>query len=510
MANKSGSLETRILVYAPIGKDAQLASKILDGAGMACTACRDASELSAELDKGVGVVLTVEEALAAGALAPLAQFVSRQPTWSDIPIVVLTHTGADSAGLDAAVERLGNLTLLERPVRTTTLISTIRSSLRARTRQYQVREADRRKDEFLASLGHELRNPLAPIRTSMAILKRMYPAAYGVTQVREVVERQVTHLTRLVDDLLDVARITSGKVELQCERIALSAIISHAVEICMPLLESSHHKIDVSYPPEPILLHADPVRLVQSLANILANAAKYTLKPDRIFFKARIENGNVIFSIKDPGIGLNQDSLLRIFDMFTQSDSTPGRVMGGLGIGLSLAKRFTEMHGGTIHAKSAGLCQGSEFVLTLPIVVDALSTDSASRHSIENEIFRARNRQVLVVDDNRDGADMLHRLFEADGFTVTTAYDGHEAVETVKRIQPDIVVMDIGMPGMDGYEAVRLIRLQPGGADILMIALTGWGQESTRQLAAEAGFDHHLVKPVDFDALKNFLENALG
>jgi signal transduction histidine kinase/CheY-like chemotaxis protein len=509
MRSKDNNLGLRILIYAPVGKDAQIAGKVLAAADVESFICSDFHEVLRELDRGAGAILTVEEALATGAFRPLAQYVSQQPTWSDIPIVVMTHHGADSAELDDVIKTLGNITLLERPLRTTTLISAVRSALRGRVRQYQVKEADQRKDEFLASLSHELRNPLGPIRTSMLILKRMYPAAYAVTQVREVVERQVTHLTRLVDDLLDVARITSGKVVLQRERMVLSAAIAHAVEICSPQLEKSQHRLDISQPSGEILLDADPVRLVQSLSNILANAIKYTLKPGTIFFKTRVEGDNVIFSIKDSGIGMDENSVTKIFDMFTQGNPVQGQALGGLGIGLSLAKRFTEMHGGTISVNSDGIGYGSEFTLTMPIVISADTvTESEFPHQMEGETIAAGNRQVVVVDDNRDGADMLQRLFEADGFSVVTAYDGHEAVETVKRSRPDIVVMDIGMPGMDGYEAVRRIRQQPGGKNILMIALTGWGQEDARRLAAEAGFDHHMVKPVDFDQLKSFLERA--
>jgi signal transduction histidine kinase len=509
MTDKAGNLERRILIYAPVGKDAQMASKVLEAAGIESSICRNLSELLAELEQGAGAVLTVEEALATSALTPLGQYVSRQPTWSDIPILVLTQHGADSVGLDDAVEKLGNLTLLERPVRTAALISAVRSALRARVRQYQVREADQRKDEFLASLGHELRNPLAPIRNSMQVLKSMYPAAYSITQIHEVVERQVTYLTRLVDDLLDVARITSGKVVLQRERIMLSAVIAHSVEICSPLLESSQHKIDVLQPSQDVVLDADPVRLVQSLSNVLANAIKYTVNPGTIFFGARVEKENVVFSIKDAGIGLEQASLSQIFDMFAQGSPAPGRALGGLGIGLSLAKRFTEMHGGSIYAKSDGLGHGSEFVLTLPAVVEEQSiADSGLRRPAADKGIAAGNRRVLVVDDNRDGADMLGMALEADGFTVAIAYDGSEAVEAVQKSRPDIILMDIGMPGMDGYEAIRHIRRQSGGKDILMIALTGWGQEGAKRLVAEAGFDHHLIKPVDFHVLKNLLAHA--
>ncbi|CAN5352704.1 hypothetical protein BH11PSE11_BH11PSE11_22210 [soil metagenome] len=499
-----------ILVYIPGGKDAQIAAQVLEAAGIVACVCADHGQLMSEIESGAGALITVEEALTPGLLATLGQYVAGQATWSDLPILVMTYQGADSVGLDDTVRVLGNVTLLERPVRTAALTSAVRSALRARTRQYQVREADRRKDEFLASLGHELRNPLGPIRTSMLVLKRMYPGAASVTQVRETVERQVSHLTRLVDDLLDVARITSGKVELQRESIALAGVVTHAVEICMPLLQAGEHKIEIVQPEEKILLDADPVRLVQSLANVIANAVKYTLEPSTIHLRVSVADKTVTFSVRDSGIGMEADSLSRIFDMFVQNNPVPGRILGGLGIGLSLARQFTEMHGGSIRAKSDGLGKGSEIILELPVVIPCPSGKNAGPHAIAEESIKAHNRKVLVVDDNHDGADILQLLLQADGFSATTAYDGLQAVETVKRSQPDIVVMDIGMPGMDGYEAARHIRSQPGGENILMIALTGWGQESARQLTAEAGFDHHMVKPVNFDVLKNFLDHASG
>lgn len=487
-----------------------MASTVLAGTGITPCACEDFPALLREIEIGAGAVLIVEEALNESALAQLGERIARQPSWSDLPILVLTRNGADSAGVNRALEMLGNVTLLERPVRTATLISTLRFALRARIKQYHVREGNRRKDEFLASLSHELRNPLAPIRTSMHILKRMYPAASGVTQLREVVERQVSHLARLVDDLLDVARITSGKVELQRERVALSVIIANVQEIVAPQVESSRHRFDVVQPRLRIMLDADPVRLVQSLANVISNALKYTPPPGRVLLDVQVKNENVIFTVKDNGIGMEASMLSHIFEMFAQIPGASGRSSGGLGIGLSLAKQFTEMHGGVIEAKSAGPGQGSEFIFTLPIVAPPDNPeDDGFQRRVEDRGISARNRQVVVVDDNRDGADMLHRLFEADGFTVLTAYDGVEAVETVGKCHPDIVVMDIGMPGMDGYEAVRRIRQQPGGKDILIIALTGWGQEETRRLAQEAGFDHHMVKPVDFDVLKNFLDQHI-
>jgi len=505
MPTELHALETRVLLHAPTGRDAQLAQRVLASGGIVCFICNTVQDVLAELDRGAGALLAQEETLTPGALRLLGAWVARQPHWSDIPILVVTHQGADSPGLQTVMETLRNLTLLERPVRTRALITSVKSALNARMRQYQAREAEQRKDEFLASLAHELRNPLAPIRTSMSVLSLMYPAASGVSKVCDVVERQIAHLTRLVDDLLDVARITSGKIELQREPVALSAIISHAMEICAPLLEGKPHVIDLTQPKEDVMLDADPVRLVQSLANILGNAIKFTPSLGKILLAAEVHGGEVSFRIRDNGIGLAPDATARIFEMFGQGMPPEARSqgLGGLGIGLSLAKRFVEMHGGTITAASAGPGAGSEFIMTLPVVTgEAAVPEPVTVLSPSN----AANRRVLVVDDNRDGADMLQQLLEADGFTVDTAYNGADALEAAEARLPDIVVMDIGMPGMDGYEAVRRLRALPGGKDILIIAVTGWGQDSAKQQARDAGFDHHLVKPVTFNEIREFLE----
>lgn len=501
-------MEHRILIYAPGGKDAYIASQVISSAGVASFVCGSYAELLAEIGKGCGAVLTVEETFIDNPLSGLENIVANQPTWSDLPILLMTYQGADSIGIDNAVRALGNLNLLERPVRTATLVSAVRSALRARTRQYQVREADQRKDEFLASLGHELRNPLGPIRTSMQVLGRMYPASYGVIELREVVERQVAHLTRLVDDLLDVARITNGKVELKRERVTLESVIVNALEISTPILNKFDQTIDIDQPQKEVLLDADHVRLVQSLGNILSNAAKYSVKPGKVCLKATVQGNTIALSVRDCGIGLAKESLSTIFELFTQNAPAPGRILDGLGIGLSLAKQFTEMHGGTIEAKSEGIGKGSEFILTLPIVVTDAKPSTANDQRAGNDLSPSESRRILFVDDNRDGADVLRLLFESDGFMASTAYNGMEAIEAVQRTTPDVIVMDIGMPGMDGYEAARQIRSQPAGKDILMIALTGWGQESARQLTGEAGFDHHMVKPVNFAALKKLLNPA--
>jgi signal transduction histidine kinase len=369
-------------------------------------------------------------------------------------------------------------------------------------------DADRRKDEFLATLAHELRNPLAPIRTSMQILKRANLNQTTVAELRCVVERQITHLARLIDDLMDVARITSGKVHLRYEYVALTAIISQAVEVCQPLLDASGHTLEVSVPTAPVMLHVDPVRLVQILANILGNASKYTPDPGQISLEVRVEDDTVIFVVTDPGIGIEAALLSKIFGKFTQLDPAPGGAHSGLGIGLSLAKQFAEMHGGTIQPASGGLRQGSQFVVKMPVVVVGMDAASPISDQPAPKETVSPPHHVLVVDDNGDGADMMQLLLEADGFSAVAAYSGADAVEMVKKRKPSVVLMDLGMPGMDGYEAVRLIRQQPGGADILAIALTGWDQDDTVRRVSEAGFDHHLVKPVEYDKLRDLLQKS--
>lgn len=495
-------MEQRIVICAPTGQDAVLAQKVFASEGIDSVVCCDAAQVLEELPKGVGALLLVEEAVRGHAMTSLVEYVASQPTWSDLPIVLLTRSGADSLDVQRAVKQLGNVTLLERPVRTIALIAVTRAVMRARKRQYQVRDADQRKDEFLATLAHELRNPLAPIQTAMGILAHVHPDSARVTQVREVVSRQVTHLTRLVDDLLDVARITRGKVVLKKETISLQSVVNHAVEISNSSISAKDHTLDVQVPQEEHLLYADHARLVQSVANLLVNAAKYTPARGRIDLRVGVENDMLTFGVRDNGIGLEKKSLARIFELFAQTP-VAGEAPTGLGIGLSLARQFAEMHGGTLQASSDGLGCGSEFVLTLPVVVVVRSAAESAQSAPASisPMFPASPKKILVVDDNVDAADTLEALLDMDGFEVTTAYDGLAAVAAAASTLPDVVVMDIGMPGLDGYEAAREIRQQPRGKDVVLIALTGWGQATDKQRASHAGFDHHLVKPVDYSRL---------
>lgn len=496
--------DQRILVYIPGGKDADIACNVLRAAQMEGVACRSAEDLFKEMDNGAGAVLLVNEVLVPHFVAKLVHFLGRQPAWSDLPILVANYPRAGTHIPDHPLRALGNLFLLDRPIRMAALVGASASALRARRRQYDAREAERRKDEFLASLGHELRNPLAPIRTAASILAHLYPNSPEVGRICEVVERQVSHLTRLIDDLLDVARITRGKVVLQFAPTTLFAVIDHALEMCAAPADKAGHRIDVSRPAEDIPLVADRARLVQSVANVVANAIKFTPHPGKISLAAGAHAGKVVIRVKDSGRGLETHALDKIFELFTQMDAGQGEVKEGLGIGLSLAKQFLQMHGGSIQAYSEGLGRGSEFVITLP--VDAtVSPAQQSSLPFQPGATQPLPTTVLVVDDNRDAADMLLSLFRANGFVAFSAYDGEQALQETLRLRPDVLVMDLGMPGLDGYEVARRIRNDYGKRPITMIALTGWGEEKTRKRALEAGFDFHVIKPVDIEVLKGHI-----
>ena len=502
-------MEQRILIYAPAGQDASLTGTVLAGSAIASHACRSPGDLAEQLALGAGGVLTVDEALHAGVYAVLDAYARQQPDWSDLPITVLTHAGLDTLPLQQAIATLGNLTLLERPVHILTLITSAHAMLRARQRQYQVRETQRRKDEFLASLGHELRNPLAPIKSSVALLRHLYPASVQVGKVSDVIERQVTHLTRLVDDLLDVARITSGKVSLQLKDFELQQVLDHVAELCQPAASSRHISIALAVPPQAVTLHADYARVVQIFANIVSNAVKFTPDGGHIQISAHLAQGRLQVAVEDDGIGIEPKAIPRLFSMFEQGPTVAGQMASGLGIGLSLARQFAEMHGGSIEAHSDGPGRGSRFIVTLPASASE-APDAAAAAGSASPAGANPPLQVLVVDDNRDAADSLQSLFQLEGYAASVAYDGAQALAAVDMAWPQLVVMDLGMPDMDGYETARRMRRKAQGRDVLMIALTGWGQGEARSRTEQAGFDHHLTKPVDFAAIAALLSAHLA
>jgi PAS domain S-box-containing protein len=757
-------LEMRVLVLPPTAKDADLTRSVLGRAGVTCVCCRDLGQLCDELEKAAGAVMLPEEAVSSGQSPRLRRWLARQPPWSDLPVLVLAGPGADSSAVSQAVDLLGNVTVLERPTRVAALVSAVRTALRARRRQYQIRdhlaeqernleakgllaaivsssddviisktldgniltwnagaehlfgytaaevvgkpitilipperqaeepafleklrrgepiehfetvrvtkdgrrldisltvspvrdetgriigaskvarditeskraadalraaqeqlqlvtdnmavavtrcsrdfrylwvsrgaaaflarraeeivgrpirdvlgaaafeairphlervltgervevelqipyqhlgprwvravyvpthdrsgqtdgwvavvvdttahhkmeeslrEADRRKDEFLAVLAHELRNPLAPIRNSLHILRLSSQHDPTAERVGEIMERQVNHMVRLVDDLMEVSRITRGKIELRKEPIEVAAFIRSAVETSRPLIEAGGHQLAVTLPPEPLTLEGDPVRLTQVVANLLNNAAKYTDPGGQIWLKVRREDDRAVISVRDNGLGIRPDMLPRVFELFTQIDRHAGRSNGGLGIGLTLVKSLVEMHGGTVVAHSDGVGRGSEFVIRLPLAPAAAAAGHPEAEIRPSTVLAAR--RVLVVDDHRDSAQSLGMLLKLLGADVQVVYSGPDALEAMAKYKPVAVLLDIGMPGMDGHEVARRIRQQPEYRDVTLIALTGWGQEDDRRRSKTAGFDFHLVKPADVSALQTLL-----
>ena len=363
-----------------------------------------------------------------------------------------------------------------------------------------LKETDRRKDEFLAMLAHELRNPLAPIHNAVQIYRRAAPPSRDLNSATDVIDRQVRQLTRLVDDLLDVSRITRGKVELRQEPVELSDVLQSALEASRPLIEKSEHALTIDIPGQPIRLNADPTRLAQVFLNLLNNAAKYTDPGGHICLAAERHGDEVVVRVKDNGIGIPADMLPRVFELFAQVDRSMDRADGGLGIGLTLVERLVAMHGGTVKANSEGPGKGSEFVVRLPLAESLpVPAKEASRP------IRPAKRRILVVDDNRDAADSLGLLLQMSGHDVRTARDGLQAVEMAAKFRPDVVLLDIGLPKLNGYETARRIREMEGGQNVLLVALTGWSQDEDRRRSREAGFDHHLNKPVEWSELEQLL-----
>lgn len=372
-----------------------------------------------------------------------------------------------------------------------------------------LREADRRKNEFLAILAHELRNPLAPIRNAVQVLRLTRGDGEALASASEMMERQVGQLVRLVDDLLDVSRISRGKIELRKERVELQSIVHHAVEAARPVVQRMNHDLQVTLSSQPIYLNADPTRLTQVVGNLLSNACKFTDKGGCIWLTVEVASAaeseprnEAVIRVRDSGVGITSDQLPRIFEMFTQVDTSLERTQTGLGIGLTLVRKLVEMHGGTVEVHSGGVGQGSEFVVRLPILIESAPLPLEPTAS---EPTTQAARRILVVDDNRDSATSLAMLLQMVGHQTYTAYDGLEAVETAAMSKPDVVLLDIGLPKLNGYEACRRIREQPGGREMVLVALTGWGQEEDRQRSKEAGFDGHLVKPVDLAVLMKLL-----
>ncbi len=375
--------------------------------------------------------------------------------------------------------------------------------LALRRREQRERDNDRRKDEFIATLAHELRNPLAPINNAISMLKLAQGNAETSARATEMIERQTAQLVRLVDDLLDLSRITRGKMELRRKRIELAPVIYQAVETCGPMADAAHQHITVELPEQSIYLDADPVRLAQVVSNLLNNACKFAGQSGGINVSAVRRDMDVVITVKDNGIGIPPNLLTFIFDMFSQIDQSLERSQSGLGIGLTLAKQLVELHGGNIEARSEGLGKGSEFIIHLPITID----QSASVSELKNFNNANVKGRILIVDDNTDSANSLSDVLQLIGNETFVGHDGEAAVAQAERLRPDVILLDIGLPKLNGFDACRRIRENTWAKDILIIALTGWGQEEDRRKSTEAGFDVHLVKPVDIAGLLEIVAN---
>jgi PAS domain S-box-containing protein len=365
-------------------------------------------------------------------------------------------------------------------------------------------DADRRKNEFLATLAHELRNPLAPISNAVQVLRRRGPDdAQAVESSSEVLERQVRQMSRLVDDLVDMSRITIGRIELRRERMNIGPVVRQAVETTRPQFRNMHQELTVSMPDEELVLNADPARLAQVLGNLLSNASKFSERGGHVWLSVGAENGEVVIAVRDKGIGMEPAEIPRVFDMFTQLDTSLERSRDGLGIGLTLVKTLVELHGGSVTVHSEGLGRGSEFILRLPRELGTVQSSVRADTPVP-----ASRRRILIVDDNADGAASLAMLLNLSGHETFIANDGREALDAFERIHPEVTLLDIGLPVLNGYEVARAIRERPLGRDVMLIAITGWGQEDDRTRARAAGFDAHLVKPVDHAELTKLLASV--
>ena len=511
-------IESRVLVLTPTGRDATLACQLLASIDVPSQACAAAAELFREIAAGAGAVILADEALQPEVLAGLVEILDRQPPWSDLPLIVFTRGGETSERLLETVVPLGNATILERPVRLTTLLSAVKAALRARRRQYEVRdllhrqaEADRRKDEFLAMLGHELRNPLAAIRNALWLLDQVGSKEERATRQREVIMRQTRHLVRMVDDLLDVSRVTRGKIILKQQPVDLEEVAERCLtELGMSSLARSNG-LELNVETQPAMVMGDPVRLEQVLCNLLQNAIKYTPRGGRLWVAVDSAGGQAVMRVRDTGIGLSPEMLHTIFEPFAQVESSRQRSEGGLGLGLPLVRSLVALHGGQVEAVSAGPGRGSEFIVRLPLLSEERKA-ATFRKPAPARAGRvsppAAGLHVLIVEDNEDGRESLRELLELWGHKVSVAGSGPEGVEMAFAVRPEVALIDIGLPGLDGNEVARRIRSILDEDEMSLIAMTGYGQPEDRRRALQAGFDRYLVKPVDPAVLSQLLNEA--
>lgn len=545
MSHSAEFLPDRVLVLMPTRRDAERTTALLSEGGVPSTVCDEIGTMCHELRVGAGALLLTEEVIASDTAGKLAEAMREQPPWSTVPVVVVAREGASAQLERNPADSLRGLILVERPVRTRTLLSVVLSALRERRHQYQIRDAmllreqqaaelrsqgeqlrsalaalqrtqaelaeqakqlrsaDRRKDEFLATLAHELRNPLAPIQTGLDLIANSHD---GVASERAigVMQRQLKHMVRLIDDLLDVSRITQGKLELKRTRIRLIDVIDAAVESSRPAIERGQHTLRINVTDESLAFDADLTRIAQVISNLLNNASKYTPPGGTIELSAGQGSGQAIIEVRDDGIGIPEEHVEHVFEMFSQVNRAMERSQGGLGIGLALVRSLVHMHGGTVSASSRGPGTGSSFIVKLPLAPEGVGVVAPT--APPRAAGTPGKKRILIVDDNDDAADLLATMLDLAEYATTTANDGPSALATAKEWLPDVVILDIGLPGMSGYEVARALRCDMQFERLRLIALSGWGSHEDKQRAMAAGFDVHLTKPVDAEKLYGALD----
>jgi PAS domain S-box-containing protein len=633
--------DRKVFVLPPTRRDGDVTCTLLKHAGLDCDVVANAQSLARHMGSSVGAVVLTDAVVNDPGLSSVLDAIERQPQWSDVPVILLTRPDTQSPVDRHRFQKLTNLTLLDRPTSSRALVSAVATAIRARERQYQIRDqldslqtadtalresaermslgvqvaglalaevayatqevrlsaeaarlfgagdqertmsraeflaavhpddrdklaetlwrstdapdtpvaidyrvvwpdgrvrwvsqrhhilknvlgrpvramivaldaterknAERRKDEFLATLAHELRNPLAPIRTGLQALGRS-GGEETAAGIRAIMERQLAQMVRLIDDLLDVSRISSGKVVLQRSRVDLRAIAELAIEASLPFIVAGHHEFKADLPDGPVWVDGDASRLSQVMINLLNNAAKYTAEGGKIRLVLTIDESQAVVQVIDNGVGIPPEMLTEVFDMFTQVNRTLDRAQGGLGIGLSLVQRLTELQGGSVKADSAGLGSGSTFTVRLPLLAAAESPPGPQDAEAREESKRPPLR-ILVIDDIPDVADVMKMMLDMEGFETQVAYSGATALDIARRFAPDVIFCDIGLPVMDGHEIARRIRADPAIEPATLIALTGWGAEAEVRRTRESGFDFHMVKPVDANALLELLSH---
>jgi signal transduction histidine kinase len=508
----------RVLVVPPTRRDGEVTLSLLTRSGLGGVVCATLATLSEQVTQGVGMILLTEDALYDPAVDGLLEVLEQQPPWSDVPVVVLARDRQPPAAIARVLGRLRNVTLLDRPVSARSMLSAVQAALRARQRQYQIRDqlllqerteavlrdSDRRKDEFLATLAHELRNPLAPLRTGLAVLKAMPSPGSRFAGVLGMMERQMGLLVRLIDDLLDVARISRGKIELVRQPLELREVVEAALESCAPMIEAARHAVELKLVSQPVWVDADRVRLVQVLGNLISNAAKYTPDGGCITVELQVRSDKAELCVSDTGVGIAPEMLTRVFGMFVQIQDSASRSQGGLGLGLSLVRRLVEMHGGTVAAHSPGPGRGSTFVVALPLLAPPMSQPLCVQCDGVPEP-PAHALRVLVIDDNVDAADALCMCLQSMGHAACAQYSGSAGLQAAQALQPDVVFCDIGLPDLDGREVAARLRQDPAHRGVRLVALSGWGSEKDRHQCSNAGFDAHLTKPASVDDIDRIL-----